>query len=131
MYISTLLQCLKRLAETETLIEKLYHELQNMDTPMKVAQTRMNNRNYRLNVENCRDRAQVGLVEEIRSIGEATLAISIALKEAENARSNSIQTRTLLQRELILKRQTLEIDKERCLFYRNHYPTTTALSGFV
>lgn len=102
-----------------------------MDIPMKVAQTRMNDRNHRLNVENCRDRAHVGLVEEIRTIGEATLAISIAIKAAENARSNSIQTRTLLQRELILNRQALEIDKERCLFYRNHYPSATALSGFV
>lgn len=126
-----MLQCLKRLADTETLIEKLNRELENMDTPMKVAQTRMNCRNHRLNVENCRDRAHVGLVEEIRSIGEATLTISIAIKDAENARSNSIQTRTLLQRELILKRQAIEIDKERCLFYRNHYPSTTALSGFV
>lgn len=126
-----MLQCLKRLADTEILIEKLNQDLQNMDTPMKVAQTRMNNRNHRLYIENCRDRAHVGLVEEIRSIGEATLTISIAIKEAENARSNLIQTRTLLQRELILKRQALEIDKERCLFYRNHYPSTAALSGFV
>lgn len=122
---------MKRLADTELLIEQLNQKMQSMDTPMKVAQTRLDNRNRRLNVENCRDGAHVGLIEEVRSIEEATLAISIAIKEAENAKSCLIQTRVLMERELTLKRLALELDRERCLFYRNHFPSTTALSGYL
>lgn len=125
------MQCLKRLADTELLIENLTESMQNMDTPMKVAQTRLDNRNRRLNVENCRDRAHVGLVEEVRSIEEATLALSVSIKEAEDTKHALIQTRVLLERELLLKRRTLQLDRERCLFFRSHYPSATALSGYT
>lgn len=124
-------QCLKRMADTELLIENLTENMQNMDTPMKVAQTRLDNRNRRLNVENCRDRAHIGLVEEVRSIEEATLALSISIKEAEDTKNALIQTRVLLERELLLKRRALQLDRERCLFFRSHYPSATALSGYV
>lgn len=124
-------QCLKRLADTELLIENLTENMQNMDTPMKVVQTRLDNRNRRLNVENCRDRAHIGLVEEVRSTEEATLGLSISIKEAEDCKTALIQTRVLLERELLLKRRTLQLDRERCLFYRSHYPSATALSGYA
>lgn len=119
------------MADTERLIEHLTENMQNMDTPMKVAMSRLDNRNRRLNVENCRDRAHVGLVEEVRSTEEATLTLSIAIKEAEDCKAALIQTRVLLERELLLKRRTLQLDKERCLFYRSHYPSATALSGYA
>lgn len=119
------------MADTEVLINNLTENRQNMDTPMKVAQTRLDNRNRRLNVENCRDRAHLGLVEEVRSIEESTLALSISIKEAEDTKNALIQTRVLLERELLLKRRALQLDKERCLFYRSHYPSATALSGYV
>lgn len=102
-----------------------------MDTPMKVAQTRLDNRNHRLNVENCRDRAHLGLVEEVRSIEESVLALTISIKEAEDTKTALSQTRVLIERELLLKRRTLQLDKERCLFFRSHYPSATALSGYV
>lgn len=104
--------------------------MQNMNTPMKVAQTRLDHRNRRLNVENCRDRAHVGLVEEVRSIEEATLALSVSIREAEDTRNALNQTRILLERELLLKRRALQLDRERCIFYRSHYPSATALSGY-
>lgn len=126
-----LFQCLKRLADTEMLIENLMENMRNMDTPMKLAQTRLDNRNRRLNVENCRDRPHVGLIEEVRSIEEATLAISVSIREHEDTKSALAQTRVLLERELLLKRRALQLDKERCLFYRSHYPSATALSGYV
>lgn len=122
---------MKRLADTENLIEYLTKNMNNMDTPMKVAQTRLNNRNCRRYVENCRDQAHDGLVEEVRCVEEGTLAISMAIKEAEDTKSALIHTRALLERELLLKRRTLELDKERCLFYRGHFPSATALSGYI
>lgn len=125
------LQCLKRLADTERLIENLTVNMQNMDTPMKVVHTRLDNRNRRLNVDNCRDRAHVGLVDEVRNVEEATLALSVSLKEAEDTKSALIQTRALLERELNLKRRTLQLDKERCTFFRSQFPSATALSGYI
>lgn len=98
---------------------------------MKVAQTRLDNRNRRLNVENCRDRAHVGLIEEVRCVEEATLSLSISIKEAEDTKNALIQTRVLLERELMLKRRALQLDRDRCLFFRSHYPSATALSGYA
>lgn len=124
-------QCLKRLAETERLIESLVVNLQNLDTPMKVAQTRLDNRNHRLAVENCRDRAHVGLIDEVKCIEDGVRHMTEAVQEAEQTKASLLNTRGLLEREIMLKRRTIQLDKERCLLIRSHFPSATALSGYT
>lgn len=124
-------QCLKRLADTERLIESLALSLQNLDTPMKVAQTRLHNRNYRLAVENCRDRAHVSLVDEVKGIEHGVQHMTGAVQEAEQMKTSLLNTRGLLEREIMLKRRTIQLDKERCLLIRSHFPSATALSGYT
>lgn len=102
-----------------------------MDRPMKIAQTRLANRNTRPTVENCRDQPHENLVEEVRSVEEATLALSTAIKEAEDTKAALIKTRAMLERELFLKRRSLDIDRDRCLAFRSQYPSATALSGYI
>lgn len=119
------------MADTERLIESLTTNLQNLDTPMKVAQTRLDNRNHRLAVENCRDRAHVGLIDEVKCIGDGVRHMTVALQEAEQTKSSLLNTRGLMEREIMLKRRTIQLDKERCLLIRSHFPSATALSGYT
>lgn len=105
--------------------------MQNLDAPMKVAQSRLDNRNHRLAVENCRDRAHVGLINEVKCIGDGVQHMTDAIQEAEQTKSSLLNARGLLEREIMLKRRTIQLDKERCLLIRSHFPSATALSGYT
>lgn len=122
---------MKRITDTEQLIVSLTENQKSLDRPMKVAQTRLANRNCRPTVENCRDRPHDNLVDEVRSVEEATLALATAIKEAEDTKAVLIKTRATLERELYLKRRSLDIDRNRCLIFRSQYPSATALSGYT
>lgn len=97
---------------------------------MKTAQTRLDNRNrYRANVDNCRDRPNFALVEEVKTVQDGITAMAVSIQEAENAKRHLMDTRNDLEREIMLKKRSIMIDQERCLFLRTHFPPTTTLSG--
>lgn len=98
---------------------------------MKVCQTRMDNRGYRPNVENCRDTAQQDLIDEVATLMSSVTAMLAELDEAEVVKNELMQTRSNLEREIMLKRRTLMLDRERCMLLRSHYPSANALSGFA
>ncbi|XP_019890320.2 tektin-4 [Musca domestica] len=123
--------CLQKLAETETRIENLHRAVRSFDAAMKVAQTRMDNRSFRPNVENCRDAAQQHLIDEVATIQSGVTAMLQELDEAEQVKTKLMQTRSTLEREIMLKRRTLWIDQERCMLLRSHYPSANALSGYA
>lgn len=70
------------------------------------------------------------LVEEVKLIGENVAALMAQLKQAEESQAKLIQVRSDLEREIMVKRKTLEIDKDRCQKIRAFYPSATALSGY-
>ncbi|CAH1155106.1 unnamed protein product [Phaedon cochleariae] len=123
-------QVLRRLADVEDLKDDLRNALRRMDIPMKKAQTRLDNRMRRPRVENCRDVPHFGLVEEVKSIGEAVAALQAQMNQAEDSQAKLMQARSDLEREIMLKRKTLEIDNDRTKRIRSHYPSATALSGY-
>lgn len=53
-------QCLAQLSTTEALIEELRGAAKRVNDALKVAQTRLDNRLQRRNVESCRDVPQYG-----------------------------------------------------------------------
>jgi tektin-4 len=122
--------CLRRLADTEIQIEKLKLAIQNMDHAMKLAQTRMDNRNQRPRIENCRDFTQNGLIFEIDSIHNGVTDMLAELKQCEEVKSHLIRCRGDLEREIMHKRRTILIDRERCQLIRSHYPSATNLTGY-
>lgn len=97
---------------------------------MKVAQTRLDNRNHRPGIENCRDRTQSGLIAEIAKIEEGVHSLTESIEEAENMRENLHKNREIIENEILLKRTAIQIDKGRCLSIRNCFPSTNALSGY-
>lgn len=68
-------------------------------------------------------------MEEVKSIGENVAALQAQLNEAERSQTNLINARSELEREIMLKRKTLEIDRDRTKRIRSYYPSATALSG--
>ena len=105
--------------------------IRGMDNAMKVAQTRLDNRTYRPHVENCRDEAQFNLVEEVHALHSGVTRLSGMLAESEACKKNLIDARGKLERELMLKRRCLMVDRDRCMVLRAHFPSANALSGFA
>lgn len=56
-------------------------------------------------------------------------ALSAQLKQAEESQRTLVQARNNLEREIMVKRKTLEIDRDRTALVRSHYPSAAALSG--
>ncbi|CAG9836553.1 unnamed protein product [Diabrotica balteata] len=120
---------LRQVVEVEELKESLKSALAKIETPMKVVQTRINSRLDRPRVDNCRDNVQFGLVEEVKSIGVSISALRAELRQAEHSEVRLIQIRNALEKEIIIKKKTLEIDIQRTRNIRLHFPSATALSG--
>lgn len=70
------------------------------------------------------------LVEEVKFLGERVSAMLAELKRAEESQAQLVKTRGILEHEIMVKRKTLYIDKERGQFLRSYFPSATALSGF-
>ncbi|XP_076240313.1 tektin A [Calliopsis andreniformis] len=124
-----LLRCLYELANTEKAIEQLRHSVRGLDFAMKVAQTRLADRLRRRNVESCRDTPEFALIEEVKLLNERTSAMKAELKRAEETQAGLVKARSDLEREIVVKRKTLYIDKQRGQLLRSFYPSATALSG--
>lgn len=84
---------MRRLADTEIQIEKLQVSIQNMDFPMKVSQTRLDNRHQRPRVENCRDESQFALIGEVKSVHDSMTVLNNELSKSQE-----------MKRELIIER---------------------------
>ncbi|KAJ8939757.1 hypothetical protein NQ318_004171 [Aromia moschata] len=122
-------QVLQRLADVEDLIRDLRAAIRRMDNPMKKAQTRLDSRLLRPRVENCRDAPHFGLIEEVKSIAENIAALQAQLNQAELSQTNLMKARSTLEREIMMKRKTLEIDRDRTKRIRSYYPSAAALQG--
>ncbi|CAG9797111.1 unnamed protein product [Chironomus riparius] len=122
--------CLRRLADTEIQIEKLQVAIRNMDYPMKVSQTRLDNRHQRPRVENCRDESQFALIGEVKSINDSISILNEELKNSQEMKKQLMIERGNLEREIMLKRRTINIDRERIQLIRTSFPSTTALTGY-
>ncbi|XP_039502349.1 tektin-4 [Drosophila santomea] len=120
---------LQGLADVENRIEQMKRRISSFDASMKVAQTRMDNRSYRPNVENCRDLAQQELIDGVHTIQSSVSALLHELEEAELVKTDLVNSRARLEREIMLKRRSLFIDRERCMLMRSYYPSANTLSG--
>ena len=70
---------------------------------IKVAQTRLENRTYRPNVELCRDAAQYQLCHEVREIEGTVKALVEKLQEAQNAHNSLTDNLRNIEEDLAVK----------------------------
>lgn len=78
-----LLQTEEEIAELENDIRGIEEKIRAKIAPMKLAQTRLENRTYRPNVELCRDAPQYGLTDEVKQLEATKRALEEKLKQAK------------------------------------------------
>ncbi|KAL0983778.1 hypothetical protein UPYG_G00132690 [Umbra pygmaea] len=126
-----LAKTLQEIFQTETLIESLKKALRDKENPLKVAQTRLDERTRRPNVELCRDNPHHRLVAEVREIEDTILKLRERLMEAENTLQMLVKTKAALEHDLSVKANSLFLDQEKCMGLRKSFPSTPRLVGYT
>lgn len=121
---------LEKITETENILETLYEEVLKISQRIQVAQTRLNTKHIRPNVENCREGSLFGLIDEVKDLNDSMSLLENRIIETRKIKSDLIQERSKIENENIVKKKSLCIDNERCLFIRSHYQSAEKLCGF-
>jgi tektin-2 len=77
------LQTEEEIAEMEEDIRRLNDAIRAKINPMKLAQTRLENRTYRPNTELCRDSPQYGLTDEVKQLEATKRALEEKLRQSQ------------------------------------------------
>ncbi|XP_036937237.1 tektin-3 [Acanthopagrus latus] len=126
-----LAKTLQEIFQTEMLIESLKRALRDKECPLKVAQTRLEERTRRPNVELCRDNPHHRLVSEVREIEDTIQKLQERLTEAENTLQNLVKTRVVLEHDLSVKANSLFLEQEKCMSMRKSFPSMPRLVGYT
>ena len=70
------------------------------------------------------------MVEEVSELEETVRRLEIKTDDAEDKLRDLQHTRLSLEKELDVKRNSLVIDRDRCLKARTMYPPTNLLCGY-
>lgn len=92
---------------------------------MKVAQTRLEARTHRPDVELCRDPPYHRIVEEVGQIQESVDLLHRKLNEAEMSHQDLLVNKARLEHDLKIKSNSLFIDREKCLSSRKSFPVVS------
>ncbi|XP_055383287.1 tektin-4 [Condylostylus longicornis] len=121
--------CLQTLADTENRIIALREGMVSLDKVAKLTQSRLYNKNSRPHVENCRDHTLNGLVNEVKITQDGVSSILAAMEQSQQSKLRLMNTRSDLERDLMLKKRCLVIDRQRCMLLRSLFPSTKTLTG--
>lgn len=70
------------------------------------------------------------LVKEVAEISQSVDALMQKLNDAENALKDLQDNRMALEKDISIKKNSLFIDKDKCMTHRCRYPSTTKLQGY-
>ncbi|KAM7370534.1 hypothetical protein PAMP_010070 [Pampus punctatissimus] len=126
-----LAKTLQEIYQTEMLIESLKKALRDKESPLKVAQTRLEERTRRPNIELCRDNPHHRLVSEVREIEDTIHKLQERLMEAENTLQTLVKTKVTLEHDLSIKANSLFLDQEKCMSMRKSFPSMPRLVGYT
>lgn len=108
--------------DMERAIDLLKKAIQDKEGPMKVAQTRLEERTRRINVELCNDPSMKGLQREVAEIRESVRLLKDKLRQAENALVRLLKTKSTLEHDISVKENSLQIDSKYCMGMRKNMP---------
>ncbi|NXB77639.1 TEKT3 protein, partial [Donacobius atricapilla] len=117
--------------QIETKIQVIQKTIRDKEVQLKVAQTRLDERTRRPNVELCRDAAQLRLVREVNEINETLRNLQQCLRASEDMLQMLVRSKGVLEHDLVVKNNSLFIDQERCMGMRRSYPSTVQILGYV
>ncbi|XP_006867279.1 PREDICTED: tektin-5 [Chrysochloris asiatica] len=126
-----LAKTLQEIFQAENTIMLLERAIMAKECPLKVAQTRLECRTRRPNVELCRDIPQFKLVNEVFTIDDTLQTLKLRLRETQDTLQLLVMTKSRLEHELAIKANTLCIDKEKCMGMRKTFPSTPRLVGYT
>ncbi|XP_014705414.1 tektin-5 [Equus asinus] len=124
-----LAKTLQEIFQAENTIMLLERAIAAKECPLKVAQTRLECRTRRPNVELCRDIPHFKLVNEVFTIDDTLQTLKLRLRETQDTLQLLVMTKCRLEHELAIKANTLCIDKEKCMGMRKAFPCTPRLVG--
>lgn len=101
------------------LLRKAIHDKEH---PMKVAQTRLDERTRRINVELCNDPVMKGLQKEVAEIRESVRILKEKLRQAETSLVRLLKTKATLEHDIGVKENSLSIDSKYCMGMRKNMP---------
>merc|ERR1719431_1546001 len=122
---SHLSKTMQEIYDQEKHIEALRKALRDKGPPLKVAQTRLEARGHRPDVELCRDPPHHRLVEEVGQLQESIDLINRKLSEAESAHQDLLRNKARLEHDIKIKSNSLFIDREKCLSMRKSFPVVS------
>ncbi|XP_074889236.1 tektin-1 isoform X4 [Buteo buteo] len=105
-------------ASQEKNIAALRKAIADKEGPVKVAQTRLEARNHRPNVELCYDTVQYRLISEVQEITKNIQRLKDTLAQAETELKGLRRRQLSLEEEIQLKENTLYIDEVLCMQMR-------------
>ncbi|CAL8310068.1 unnamed protein product [Boreogadus saida] len=126
-----LAKTLQEIFQTEMLIDSLKKAVRDKENPLKVAQTRLEERTRRPNVELCRDNPHHRLVGEVREIEDTIHKLRDRLMEAESTLHTLVKTKVTLEHDLSVKANSLFLDQDKCMGMRKTFPSTPRLVGYT
>ncbi|RUS87169.1 hypothetical protein EGW08_005101 [Elysia chlorotica] len=109
---------ISQIKEQEENIATLEIAIQAKEAPMKVAQTRLETRQHRPNVELCRDAVQYRLLEEVGEISSSVAQLQARLRDANSSLKGLVRNQLELEEEIAVKANTLFIDEVECMGMR-------------
>ncbi|XP_022236663.1 tektin-B1-like, partial [Limulus polyphemus] len=100
-------------------VQQLEKSLQDTAGPMKVVQTRLENRKWRPQMELCGDSPQASLRQEFMQLQDVQYALQKKLQEARSSLNTLQYQLHQVERDIELKERTLEIENQ-CLKTHSH-----------
>lgn len=125
-----LAKTLQEIFQAENTIMLLEKSIMAKECPLKVAQTRLECRTWRPNVELCRDPPQFKLLNEVFTIDDTLQTLKLRLRETQNTLQLLLTTKCRLEHELAIKASSLCIDRQ-CMGMRKTFPSTPRLVGYT
>uniref|UniRef100_A0A8C4VCF5 Tektin n=1 Tax=Falco tinnunculus TaxID=100819 RepID=A0A8C4VCF5_FALTI len=105
-------------ASQEKNIAALKKAIADEEGPVKVAQTRLESRNHRPNVELCYDTVQYSLTSEVQEIAKNIQRLKDTLAQAETELKGLSRRQLSLEEEIQVKENALYIDEVLCMQMR-------------
>uniref|UniRef100_A0A672TDY7 Tektin n=1 Tax=Strigops habroptila TaxID=2489341 RepID=A0A672TDY7_STRHB len=125
-----LARVLQEIFQTEDTIMLLERSIKAKEYPLKVAQTRLEGRTKRPNIELCRDAPQFQLVTEVYTIDDTIQTLKQHLQEARDTLHMLMVNKSNLEHDIAVKANSLYIDK-KCMDMRKVFPSTPRLIGYT
>lgn len=108
--------------DMEKNIELLRKAIQDKEHPMKVSQSRLDERTRRINVELCNDPVMKSLQREVSEIRESVRLLKERLKASELSLARLMKTKATLEHDISVKENSLRIDSSYCMGMRKGFP---------